>query len=39
MCSDYVGDLLDGGKKFLCFAHHHSLLVDICQCVEKKRQE
>jgi len=30
---DYITDLLRAGKKFLCFAHHTSLMQDISDCI------
>jgi len=33
---DYIGDLLKAGKKFLCFAHHTSLIKDICDCISSQ---
>ncbi|XP_067126580.1 LOW QUALITY PROTEIN: SWI/SNF-related matrix-associated actin-dependent regulator of chromatin subfamily A-like protein 1 [Centruroides vittatus] len=31
---DYIKDLLEGGKKFVCFAHHKTMLDGICEAVE-----
>jgi len=32
----YVIDLLEAGKKFLCFAHHQNVLNGICEAIERK---
>lgn len=37
--SDYIVDLLENGKKFLCFAHHQVLLNDISHCIEQQSKE
>lgn len=36
---DYIVDLLENGKKFLCFAHHQVLLNDISHCIEQQSKE
>ncbi|XP_067014077.2 SWI/SNF-related matrix-associated actin-dependent regulator of chromatin subfamily A-like protein 1 [Anabrus simplex] len=33
---DYVSDLLEGDRKFLCFAHHQLVMDGICEVVNKK---
>ncbi|CAG7838280.1 unnamed protein product [Allacma fusca] len=32
--TNYVVDLVEGGKKFLCFAHHRFVLDGICEALE-----
>lgn len=34
---DYIKDLLEGGKKFVCFAHHQVMLDAICDAVESTK--
>ncbi|XP_012285724.1 SWI/SNF-related matrix-associated actin-dependent regulator of chromatin subfamily A-like protein 1 [Orussus abietinus] len=34
---NYVTDLLESGKKFLIFGHHHTLLDAICEVVTSKK--
>ncbi|KAJ9593809.1 hypothetical protein L9F63_027543, partial [Diploptera punctata] len=36
---DYIGDMLDSDKKFICFAHHRTVLDGICETISNKRQE
>ncbi|KAJ9592252.1 hypothetical protein L9F63_001253 [Diploptera punctata] len=36
---DYIGDMLDSDKKFICFAHHKTVLDGICETISNKRQE
>ncbi|KAG8198721.1 hypothetical protein JTE90_023489 [Oedothorax gibbosus] len=33
----YVVDLLEGEKKFVCFAHHQNVLNGICRAIEEKK--
>nr|CAD7589632.1 unnamed protein product [Timema genevievae] len=33
---DYIHDLLDSGRKFICFAHHHIVLDGICEAIEER---
>lgn len=34
---DYILDLLEGGRKFLVFAHHKGMLDAICTCLTQKK--
>ena len=34
---DYVKDLLENGRKFICFAHHNTMLNDIRDTLEKSK--
>lgn len=34
---EYILDLLESEKKFICFAHHQNVLNSICECIEKKK--
>ena len=34
---DYVKDLVEGGRKFICFAHHSSMMNDIANTLEKAK--
>ncbi|XP_067021741.1 SWI/SNF-related matrix-associated actin-dependent regulator of chromatin subfamily A-like protein 1 isoform X1 [Acropora muricata] len=34
---DYILDLLEGGRKFLVFAHHKDMLDAICSCLTQKK--
>ncbi|KFM63101.1 SWI/SNF-related matrix-associated actin-dependent regulator of chromatin subfamily A-like protein 1, partial [Stegodyphus mimosarum] len=34
---EYVLDLLESDRKFVCFAHHQNVLNGICEAVEKKK--
>lgn len=36
---DYIKDLLEGGKKFVCFAHHQVMLDAICDAVESTKSK
>nr|CAD7262550.1 unnamed protein product [Timema shepardi] len=33
---DYIRDLLDTGRKFICFAHHQIVLDGICEAIEER---
>nr|CAD7398451.1 unnamed protein product [Timema cristinae] len=33
---DYICDLLDTGRKFICFAHHQIVLDGICEAIEER---
>lgn len=34
---DYIKDLVEGGKKFLCFAHHGTMMNDIAQTLDNAK--
>ncbi|PNF23884.1 hypothetical protein B7P43_G13718, partial [Cryptotermes secundus] len=36
---DYIGDMLDSEKKFICFAHHKVVLDGICEVIREKKKE
>lgn len=33
----YIEDILEGDQKFICFAHHQSVLDEICELLAKKQ--
>ncbi|CAG0890319.1 unnamed protein product [Darwinula stevensoni] len=33
---DYILDLVASDRKFLCFAHHHSMMDGLCEALDKK---
>jgi hypothetical protein len=36
---DYIGDMLDSEKKFICFAHHKVVIDGICEVLNGKEKE
>lgn len=34
---EYIEDLLESDRKFLCFAHHQNVMDSISKCIEKKK--
>lgn len=36
---DYIGDMLDSEKKFICFAHHKVVIDGICEVIGEKKKE
>ncbi|XP_021921060.1 SWI/SNF-related matrix-associated actin-dependent regulator of chromatin subfamily A-like protein 1 isoform X2 [Zootermopsis nevadensis] len=36
---DYIGDMLDSEKKFICFAHHRVVIDGICEVISGKKKE
>ncbi|XP_054712629.1 SWI/SNF-related matrix-associated actin-dependent regulator of chromatin subfamily A-like protein 1 [Uloborus diversus] len=34
---EYILDVLESDKKFLCFAHHQNVMQSICDAIEKKK--
>ena len=36
---DYISDMLDCDKKFICFAHHKAVLDGICDTMSGKKRE
>ncbi|PSN48342.1 SWI/SNF-related matrix-associated actin-dependent regulator of chromatin subfamily A-like protein 1 [Blattella germanica] len=36
---DYISDMLDNNKKFICFAHHQIVLDGICETISGKKRD
>jgi hypothetical protein len=36
---DYISDMLDSEKKFICFAHHKVVIDGICEVIDEKKKE
>jgi hypothetical protein len=36
---DYIADMLDSEKKFICFAHHKVVIDGICEVMNEKKKE
>jgi len=36
---DYISDMVDSEKKFICFAHHKVVMDGICEVINGKMKE